>query len=303
MEMKKLALILMTMLIVLFALTGNVGAAVSGEPELEQQMLELVNNERVKAGLKPLEMDNKLLELARLKSQDMIDKNYFSHTSPTYGDPFTMMKNFGVEYWMAGENLAGNSSLTSAHKALMNSPGHKANILKPEFTHIGIGVVKGGPYGMMITQMFIKSRNEVSTPDTGDLNLIQPVVPSHNQNTGNKDLKIVLKNKEVSFPDIKPFINKQKRVMVPIRFISQNMGYKVDWEKLDQKIIIKNHENIMNLWVGKNILFKNNQIFLSDTYPELHNGRTMVPLRLISELMGYEVVWDSSFNKVEIKLH
>jgi N-acetylmuramoyl-L-alanine amidase len=91
--------------------------------------------------------------------------------------------------------------------------------------------------------------------------------------------------------------------MVPIRFISQNMGYKVDWEKLDQKIIIKNHENIMNLWVGKNILLKNNQIFLSDTYPELHNGRTMVPLRLISELMGYEVVWDPSFNKVEIKLH
>lgn len=121
----------------------------------EQQMVNLVNLERQRAGLKPLTVDKRLVRLARLKSQDMVDKNYFSHQSPTYGSPFDMMKNAGVTYRWAGENIAGAGTVDSAHNALMNSAGHRANILKPEFTHIGIGIVPGGPYGMMFTQMFI----------------------------------------------------------------------------------------------------------------------------------------------------
>ncbi len=121
----------------------------------EQQMLNLINQERAAAGLKPLAMDQSLVKMARLKSQDMIDKNYFSHTSPTYGSPFDMMKTYGVTYRYAGENLAGNQTVDRAHTALMNSEGHRANILKAEFTHVGIGIVDGGPYGKMFTQMFI----------------------------------------------------------------------------------------------------------------------------------------------------
>ncbi|HHY11723.1 MAG TPA: hypothetical protein GX529_03740 [Firmicutes bacterium] len=129
----------------------------------EKLMVDLVNEERAKLGLKPLEIDMKLVELGRMKSQDMIDLNYFSHTSPTYGSPFDMMQKAGVEYRMAGENLAGASTVERAHDALMQSDGHRRNILNPDFTHIGIGIAKGGPYGMMFTQMFVGSTSFGST--------------------------------------------------------------------------------------------------------------------------------------------
>ena len=121
----------------------------------EYKMLQLINTERAKAGVKPLTMKPELVKIARLKSQDMIDKNYFDHNSPTYGDPFTMMRNFGVKFGYAGENLAGNPSLESAHESLMASPGHRKNILNPNYTHVGIGIVKGGVYGKIFTQLFI----------------------------------------------------------------------------------------------------------------------------------------------------
>jgi uncharacterized YkwD family protein len=128
---------------------------VSGLTQAEQQMLDLVNRERVNLGLRPLQADLQLTRLARLKSQDMINKNYFAHQSPTYGSPFDMMRADGVTYRYAGENLAGAPTVDRAHSGLMNSSGHRANILNVNYTHIGIGAVSGGPYGMMFTQMFI----------------------------------------------------------------------------------------------------------------------------------------------------
>lgn len=119
-------------------------------------MVKLVNEERAKVGLAPLVIDSRLVELARKKSADMIKNGYFSHISPTYGSPFDMMKAAGISYRMAGENIAGAPSVDRAHVALMNSPGHRANILNPNFTHIGIGIVDGGPYGKMFTQMFVQ---------------------------------------------------------------------------------------------------------------------------------------------------
>lgn len=121
----------------------------------ELKMLELVNQERAKAAVAPLILEFDLVKIARLKAQDMIDKEYFNHTSPTYGDPFTMMKKFGIQYGYAGENLAGNPSVENAHVSLMASLGHKKNILSPNYTHIGIGIVDGGSYGKMFTQLFI----------------------------------------------------------------------------------------------------------------------------------------------------
>lgn len=121
----------------------------------EQQMIDLVNAARQQAGLPPLTVDTKLAEVARLKSKDMIDNNYFDHQSPTYGSPFEMMQKFGITYSSAGENIACNQTVPAAHEALMNSPGHRENILKPSFTHIGIGIVDGGKCGKMFTQMFI----------------------------------------------------------------------------------------------------------------------------------------------------
>ena len=120
----------------------------------EQQMLNLVNEERQKAGLSPLKADPALTKMARAKSQDMIDNNYFDHNSPTYGSPFEMMDQFGITYKTAGENIAGNGSVQGAHTALMNSQGHRENILGSQYTKIGIGIKDGGPYGKMFSQEF-----------------------------------------------------------------------------------------------------------------------------------------------------
>jgi uncharacterized YkwD family protein len=127
----------------------------SGISAEEQQMIDLVNAARKEAGLQPLIVDVKLSEVAHLKSEDMAENNYFSHQSPTYGSPFEMMQKFGITYSSAGENIACNQTVQAAHEALMNSPGHRENILKPTFTHIGIGIVDGGQCGKMFTQQFI----------------------------------------------------------------------------------------------------------------------------------------------------
>ncbi len=121
----------------------------------EQKMLDLVNQERARVGLPALKANLELVRLARLKAQDMINLGYFSHTSPTYGSPFDMIKSAGIRYWYAGENLAGAYSVEVAHNSLMNSEGHRANILNSNFKEVGIGVVDGGPYGKMFVQLFI----------------------------------------------------------------------------------------------------------------------------------------------------
>lgn len=124
----------------------------------EKQMLTLVNAERKKAGFSPLKADMRLVNISRQKSKDMIDKKYFGHTSPTYGTPFEALRKNGISYRYAGENLAGASKVTSAHNSLMKSPGHRANILNPNFNYIGIGIVDGGPYGKMYTQTFVGTK-------------------------------------------------------------------------------------------------------------------------------------------------
>ena len=121
----------------------------------EQTIFNLVNEARRNAGLTELKLDKELLRVARIKSKDMVDNNYFSHTSPTYGTPFQMIKNFGISYKSAGENIAGNSTAKKAFDAWMNSSGHKANILGNSFTSTGIGVVDSPVYGKILTQMFI----------------------------------------------------------------------------------------------------------------------------------------------------
>jgi len=121
----------------------------------ETKMVNLVNQARTGQGVKPLAVNQQLAALARKKSQDMVTNNYFSHNSPTYGSPFDMMKNAGITYTTAGENIAGAATTESAQQNLMNSAGHRANILNTSFTEIGVGIVAGSPYGNIFTQMFI----------------------------------------------------------------------------------------------------------------------------------------------------
>ena len=124
--------------------------------EFQQEVLKLVNVERTKRGLTPLKINTKLSNVATLKSQDMINKNYFSHTSPTYGSPFDMMKQFGITYRAAGENIAkGQKSPQQVMNSWMNSSGHRANILNSNYTELGVGIAKSSNGTIYWTQMFI----------------------------------------------------------------------------------------------------------------------------------------------------
>lgn len=122
--------------------------------DLEAQMLQLVNQERVQRGLSPLKADPQLTEVAREHSKDMFARGYFAHITPEGKSPFDRMNDAHIQYTTAGENLALAHSLSIAHNGLMNSPGHRANILNPAFGRVGIGILDGGFYGLMVSQEF-----------------------------------------------------------------------------------------------------------------------------------------------------
>jgi uncharacterized YkwD family protein/spore coat assembly protein SafA len=125
---------------------------------IENEVIRLVNVERSKHGLQSLGANWELCRVARYKSQDMINKNYFSHTSPTYGSPFNMMETFGIKFSAAGENIAmGQRTAQEVMNSWMNSPGHRSNILSPTYTQLGVGLAKSSTGRCYWTQMFIKT--------------------------------------------------------------------------------------------------------------------------------------------------
>ena len=123
-------------------------------PDLEKQMSDLVNKERVANGLNPLAPDPELTEVARRHSADMFTRGYFAHDTPEGLSPFDRMRQANVRFTTAGENLALAPTIPVAHNGLMNSPGHRANILRREFGRVGIGVMDGGMRGLMVSQEF-----------------------------------------------------------------------------------------------------------------------------------------------------
>lgn len=125
---------------------------------LESEVIRLVNVERNKVGRSPLTTNNQVSNVARLKSQDFIDNNYFSHNSPTYGTPFNMLKTFGISFTAAAENIAsGQRTAAEVMKSWMNSSGHRENILSPTYNQIGVGVARDNNGNIYWTQMFIRS--------------------------------------------------------------------------------------------------------------------------------------------------
>lgn len=126
----------------------------TADPSAEEAMLALVNRERAAAGLEPLVMDSELVLVARAHAEDMFKRGYFAHDTPEGVDPFQRMDKANIQYRLAGENLALAPTLDIAHNGLMNSPGHRANILRPAFGRLGIGIVDGGYRGIMVSQEF-----------------------------------------------------------------------------------------------------------------------------------------------------
>ena len=123
-------------------------------PDLERQMLDMVNEERAANGLLPLSPDPELTEVARRHSADMFVRGYFAHDTPEGRTPFDRIKDANVRFLVAGENLALAPTVSVAHTGLMNSRGHRANILRPQFGRVGIGIMDGGMRGLMISQEF-----------------------------------------------------------------------------------------------------------------------------------------------------
>jgi uncharacterized protein YkwD len=121
---------------------------------IESQMIILVNKERTDRGLPVLEYDSVLRDVGRAHSADMFKRGYFAHNSPEGENVADRVEKVGISYQIVGENLAYAPSLSLAHNGLMNSPGHKANILSPDYHKIGIGIQDGGVYGLMVTQVF-----------------------------------------------------------------------------------------------------------------------------------------------------
>lgn len=137
--------------------TGNSNQAITNSTMTadEKEVFDLINKQRTNNGLQALKVDNEVQRVAKIKAEDMVSNNYFSHNSPIYGSPFDMLKSFKISYRTAGENIAANSSNSGAVNSWMNSSGHKANILNSNFNYTGIGVVSSSKYGKIFVQMFI----------------------------------------------------------------------------------------------------------------------------------------------------
>lgn len=131
------------------------GLALEADPEAERSLVALANEERASRGIVPLETDERLVAVARAHSEEMFRRKYFGHISPATGTPFDRLTAAGIRYTRAGENLAFARSVATAHRGLMESPGHRENILRPEFRRIGVGAISAGPYGRMFTQLFL----------------------------------------------------------------------------------------------------------------------------------------------------
>ena len=131
-------------------------AAGSMYPGEDAEMVSLINQERAKAGLPDLQVDPTLEQLAETKSRDMVRFNYFGHSSERFGTVYDQLEHAGVKYQIVAENLIGASSCIKALQSENQSPAHRSNLLNPNFTRIGVGVVRGGPYGLMITQILIR---------------------------------------------------------------------------------------------------------------------------------------------------
>lgn len=127
----------------------------SNLPNTAETVLSLINNARAENGMAPLSTLELLDSTAKAKAKDMVTNDYFSHNSPTYGSPFNMMKNAGITFKTAGENIAGNSSVEKAVNSWLLSDTHKANILSNAYNFVGIGVEKSDTYGYVIVVMFI----------------------------------------------------------------------------------------------------------------------------------------------------
>ena len=122
----------------------------------EQTAGNLLNSDRARYGLAPLVIDPELCRIARIKSQDMRDNQYFAHTSPTYGDVRSMLRRFGYAFTASGENIAHHATIEKAQAAFLSSPGHRRNIMNGAYTRVGLGAAIDAKGYVYLTQIFCR---------------------------------------------------------------------------------------------------------------------------------------------------
>jgi len=140
-------------------------ATTTGGPDHSSRLLSLINEARAAVSLAGLEMDEDLCEVAMAHAKDMALSGFFGHVSPNTGTLAARVRKAGVSVGKFAENLAGNTSVEHAHEMLMMSPSHRANILSKHFTRVGIAVYRGGPYGLMIVEVFASDPQENAATD------------------------------------------------------------------------------------------------------------------------------------------
>lgn len=137
------------------AMRTKIGLEEVNLSEEETRTLDLINEYRKQNGLKELKPFSEIQDVAKIKAEDLVNNEYFSHNSPILGTPFQMLKNNGVTYKIAGENLAGSTTPEKAVEAWINSPSHRDNILEDRFEYTGIYVIESPVYGRIFVQLFI----------------------------------------------------------------------------------------------------------------------------------------------------
>ena len=147
------ALLVLTLILLQFPVNARAAHSVTSA---EQTLFALLNEDRARHGLPALILDEELSRIARIKSQDMVDNNYFAHTSPTYGNVRSMLTSFGASFSSAGENIARSRSVHHSNAAFLSSAGHRRNMLSSTFTHVGIGVVVNAQGFVTVTEIFVR---------------------------------------------------------------------------------------------------------------------------------------------------
>ena len=148
-----LAVLLLAAVILHSPVNAQAAASVRSQ---EAILFRLLNEDRARSGLPALILDEELSRIARIKSQDMVDNNYFAHLSPSYGNVRSMLTSFGVSYLSAGENIARSRSVYHSNAAFLSSEGHRRNMLSSTFTHVGIGVVTNRYGFVTVTEIFVR---------------------------------------------------------------------------------------------------------------------------------------------------
>jgi hypothetical protein len=247
-------------------------------------MLNLVNKERRANGLNALEIDPKLQVMARRYSQEMIDNNFFSHTSPVSGELLDRVTASGVDdgWLLAGENLAGAPTVESAFQGLMNSPTHKDNILEPKYTRVGIGAIDGGPYGKMFSQEFIAyPNNTYSTSSDSSLDIL------------------VYVNGSLLYSDPPSYIE-NGHTLVPAKQFMNAMGLGSTYSNNGNQLTISLLGSTINLAIDSETATVNGQDIQLESAPTTKNGSVYVPLRFIADSIGAIVNWDNKLRSIEV---